>query len=139
MPGPKESRAKPSRDNCKSCSSAGTPSCTNTAEGAGAAEKGTWIRRQTSCCHNSKGAACKACEGTRPPSAPTGPLLGGACGFCTKKSPLQRLRSDLGQGYTQMVVLSCLNVQNRLWKVEWRQSGEEATPQQTQDKERCHS
>lgn len=56
-----------------------------------------------------------------------------------KKSPLQRLRSDLGQGYTQMVVLLCLNVQKRLWRVQWRQSGEEATPQQTQDKEQCHS
>lgn len=31
-----------------------------------------------------------------------------------KSSPLQRLRSDLGQGQALMVVLSCLNVQKRL-------------------------
>lgn len=66
-PGPKENRAKLNRDNCKSCSSAGTSSCTNMAGRAGAAEKGTWIRRQTSCCRNSKHAACKACGGTPHP------------------------------------------------------------------------
>lgn len=98
MPGPKESRAKPSRDNCKSCSSAGTPSCTNTAEGAGAAEKGTWIRRQTSCCHNSKRAACKACEGTRPPSAPTGPLSGGSMWLLHKKKPITEIKERFGPG-----------------------------------------
>ena len=85
-PGPKERRAKLSRDKRESCSSAGTSSCTNTAGRAGAAEKVTWIIRQTSCRHNSKHAACKAHEGTPPPSAPAAPLLDGACGFCTKKA-----------------------------------------------------
>lgn len=84
---PERKQSKTQRDNCKSSSSAGASSCTNTAGQAGAAGKGTWIRRQSSCCPDSKRAACKAREGTRPPLAPAGPLLDGAL---REGIPLQR-------------------------------------------------
>lgn len=48
------------------------------------------------------------------------------------------MKERFGPGSGSGGVLPCLNVQKRLWRVEWRQSRGEATPQQTKDEEQSH-